>query len=392
MANVLVTDGNQRAALAVTRSLGSKGIRVITADVLPKTLSSASKHAYSSETYLPHDDIPAFIKSIKDIVSRHNIQVIIPITEISLFSLLQHRNEFPSAVMPFDSYEKISLLSDKAKLIEHCTKLDISCPKSLYFESGSEAIHTDLSLEFPIVLKPYRSRIFENDHWISTSVKYAHTEEEFRNMCMNDPVFSSHPFMIQEYIEGFGQGIFLLFDHGKPIATFCHKRLREKPPTGGVSVLCESTAAPEALSKMAVDLLSSVQWHGVAMVEFKVNEHRGPFIMEVNTRFWGSLQLAIDAGVDFPYLLYKLSQNVPLTHESNYKKNQRLRWLLGDLDRLYFILKSNNYSIKNKLIEFVSFISLSGKGLRYEINRLNDFNPFWEELRQYFSHSFRRRN
>ena len=37
------------------------------------------------------------------------------------------------------------------------------------------------------------------------------------------------------------------------------------------------------------------------MVEFKHDERDGvPKLMEINGRFWGSLQLAIDAGVDFP--------------------------------------------------------------------------------------------
>ena len=31
-----------------------------------------------------------------------------------------------------------------------------------------------------------------------------------------------------------------------------------------------------------------------------------PLAMEINTRFWGSLQLAVDAGVDFPWLLYRM--------------------------------------------------------------------------------------
>ena len=32
-----------------------------------------------------------------------------------------------------------------------------------------------------------------------------------------------------------------------------------------------------------------------------------PKLIEVNPRFWGSLALAIYAGIDFPYLLYKLA-------------------------------------------------------------------------------------
>ena len=45
------------------------------------------------------------------------------------------------------------------------------------------------------------------------------------------------------------------------------------------------------------------------MVEFKVDPRDGiPKLMEVNPRFWGSLQLAIVSGVDFPYLILKMAR------------------------------------------------------------------------------------
>ena len=40
------------------------------------------------------------------------------------------------------------------------------------------------------------------------------------------------------------------------------------------------------------------------MVEFKLDARDGVAkLMEINGRFWGSLQLAVDAGVDFPAIL-----------------------------------------------------------------------------------------
>jgi predicted ATP-grasp superfamily ATP-dependent carboligase len=389
--NVLVTDGNQRAALAVTRSLGSHGINVIAADTNMRTLSSASKYAHSSDCYKPPSDLPAFIASIQALIQRHRIDIIIPITEITLFSLLQNREALGDVQIPFDSYDKISLLSDKAKLVELCQSNGFPCPKSSYHENGAAALSAPFDFEFPVVLKPYKSRIFASGQWVSTAVTYAQSEQQLRELCTENPVFSAYPFIIQEYIEGYGQGVFLLCDHGKPIATFCHKRLREKPPSGGVSVLCESVEPPQDMVEVAGSLLESVGWHGVAMVEFKVNPTRGPFIMEVNTRFWGSLQLAIDAGVDFPYMLYQMCIGESPAVSNSYRTGQRLRWLMGDLDRLYLVMKSSDFSAVQKRKEFLAFLAMAGKGLHYEVNRLGDLSPFREELRQYFGAIFARR-
>jgi predicted ATP-grasp superfamily ATP-dependent carboligase len=387
--NVLVTDGNQRAALAVTRSLGQRGVKVITADTRAQTLGSASKYAWRSDTYAAPGELESFLASIKVLIERYAIKIIIPITEITLFTLLQHREEFADVIIPFDSFEKISLLSDKAKLIDLCVEKGFPCPRSSYFECGAMALAASGDYRFPVVLKPYKSRIFSDGQWVSTAVTYASSAEELHDLCAHSPVFSAYPFIIQEYIEGHGQGVFLLCDHGKPIVTFCHKRLREKPPSGGVSVLSESIEPPADMLAIATELLKEVGWHGVAMVEFKVNAARGPFIMEVNTRFWGSLQLAIDAGVDFPYLLYQLCiGETPAMLDDHYKTGQRLRWLLGDLDRLYLVLKSAEFNGRQKLAECRKFLALWGGGMRYEVNRTSDLRPFVEEMRQYFAALF----
>ena len=80
-----------------------------------------------------------------------------------------------------------------------------------------------------------------------------------------------------------------------------------------MSVLRESIELPKPMTDYAVRLLQHMGWHGVAMVEFKVERETGiPQLMEINGRFWGSLQLAIDAGINFPFLLYQLATHQPV--------------------------------------------------------------------------------
>jgi len=57
-------------------------------------------------------------------------------------------------------------------------------------------------------------------------------------------------------------------------------------------------------------MLAALRWHGVAMAEFKWDEASGAFwLLEINGRFWGSLPLALAAGVDFPYYLYQVAND-----------------------------------------------------------------------------------
>jgi len=140
---------------------------------------------------------------------------------------------------------------------------------------------------------------------------------------------------------------------------FAHKRLREKPPGGGVSVLSQSVSIDPAQQAIARQLLDTAKWHGVAMVEFKVSPDDTPYLMEINTRFWGSLQLAIDAGVDFPAMLFQLACDKQTKPVTDYKIGIKLRWLLGDLDNLYLTLRDKHTPAGVKLKSIMDFITPS---------------------------------
>jgi predicted ATP-grasp superfamily ATP-dependent carboligase len=137
--------------------------------------------------------------------------------------------------------------------------------------------------------------------------------------------------VVQQYVSGVGIGVSMLFNHGKLRAKFSHKRLVEKAVTGGPSTLRIGVVNP-VLEEYAQKLLESVEFHGVAMVEFKYNENTGQgWLIEVNPRFWGSLGLAIQSGVDFPLLLYRMATEGDVSPVVEYRTGLVVKWILGDL-------------------------------------------------------------
>jgi predicted ATP-grasp superfamily ATP-dependent carboligase len=114
--------------------------------------------------------------------------------------------------------------------------------------------------------------------------------------------------LIQAQVVGRGVGVNTVWQDGKPLAWFSHRRLRELDPRGGRSTAAESIACDERMVESARRMLDALAWHGVAMVEFKWDEATDTFaLLEINGRFWGSLPLALAAGVDFPYYLYQIA-------------------------------------------------------------------------------------
>jgi len=375
---ILILDAMQRSALAATRSLGDKGFYVITADDSKKNLAGASRYSKLSLAYpSPQTQTDAFITFIKTAVLTHAVDMICPMSEVTCSVMMRHRDQFPDVVIPTADYEIFSYLSDKYALFKLAGSLNLPIPETYFIDNTDDLEDILPRISFPVVLKPARSRIeTEQQGWIDTTVAFAQTTGEIRSLVRRHAYFRDYPFMLQSVIEGIGQGLFTLYKNGTQVCYFSHKRLREKPPQGGVSVLSESVEPSPAMVKSATALLDHVKWNGVAMVEFKVAADGTPYLMEINARFWGSLQLAVDAGVDFPYLLYQVYSGEQLAPLEDFKKGVKLRWLLGDLDRLIIILKDPNLSLGTKLKELISFCKFVQPGMRYEINRLNDIRPF----------------
>lgn len=393
--DAIVLDGEQRSALAVTRSLGRRGVKVIVGATNNPSLSSCSRYCTRSFQYpSPYEDPNGFMQAIKDATTKFKNSVLFPITDVSLTEVLLNKNELQkTTVIPFVDYDKYRILSDKIELIRLGRKLNISLPTSFLstdFANQAELFETVGRSGYPVVVKSNFSKIRTNNGWIDAKVLYATNENELRDI-LSKEVFQRFPFLVQRRLEGQGMGIFLLMRDGEVIAKFSHKRIREKPPSGGVSVLSESIVPPVEPLLAAVRILKEVRWTGVAMVEFKIDmENNVVKLLEVNARFWGSLQLAISSGVDFPYLLYLLGKGENIEDRGEYTVGLRSRWELGDLDHLLirFFKKSSTLNLLpgtpsrgellwNFMLDFIR------PSVKNEIFQCGDVKPFFLEFREY---------
>jgi predicted ATP-grasp superfamily ATP-dependent carboligase len=391
MQKVLVLDGNARSALATTRSLGRRGVAVVVAGETKRTLSGASKYCSETFTYpSPTVNLRAFLSTVKAECSQRGIRVIFPMTEISMAAVLKHGEEFKNFQVPFVDFSTFDALTDKWNLMRLAERLNVTIPRTHYIKDARSLQRVYPFLKFPIVLKPYRSKIWTNGRCTAASVQYAESVRELQKRVAQYEYFRSSPFLLQQYISGQAHGIFALYDQGKLVASFAHRRLRENPPSGGVSVLCESVEKNSEAWRMAKTLLDYMAWHGVAMAEFKVTPDGRPYLMEVNGRFWGSLQLAIDAGVDFPWLLYQLATGRAVDQVEGYTTGVRSRWLLGDLVRLCKVLAGNELPpgtrFPDRMRSVLQFLDFFDSNTRCQENRWNDVKPFFLNLVQSASH------
>ena len=396
--SVLVTDGEQRSTLAVARALGRAGIAVTVGSSLANSLAGCSRYCVRSVRYpSPWENPVGFQLSLREETMRSPCDMLLPMTDVTAWLVAQARETLtPRIQRSLPQEEQVKLAQDKRHMLLVAQQLGIACPETFLLSEVQEIENVARGVRYPAVIKPRYSRFFREGSWVVGSVQYAHSPQDLITKYREANAQIPHP-IVQEKIEGEGRGIFLLLWDGELKAAFHHERLREKPPWGGVSVYCESLPLDEKLVEQSYALLQAIGWQGPAMVEYKVDRRDGHAkLMEVNGRFWGSLQLAIDAGMNFPLLLYRLATGEHVPAQLNYKAGVKSRWLLGDLDHLCIRLRHSRWpngepgpTVTN-LRACLNFLKFYEPGLRYEVFRLEDPGPGWFELKSYVGDAWRR--
>lgn len=381
---ILVTDGQNRAALAVTRSLGRAGYQVVVGERRTPSLAQASRYCAGRVVYPdPMTASDAFIDFLARYVRDEAIDAVVPVSDVTTLLMTGHRDRFePRCAVPFGSAQTVARAADKVDIVSTAERIGVAVPQSVVVHYHARV--PELAFGYPVVIKPHRSRVRTADGWKSCSVSFAADRAALaRDLASRQA--HDFPVLLQERIDGPGIGVFACYQRGRAVALFAHRRLRERPPWGGVSALSESVPLDAQARDAAVRLLDEIGWQGVAMVEFKRDTRDGqPKLMEINGRFWGSLQLAIDAGVDFPALLIRSMGAEPIEAPA-YRTGVRSRWLWGDIDALLLVLVGRAKAMgapQSRLRALADFLVLRGKDLYYENPRWDDLGPWWQETRE----------
>lgn len=349
MNGVLVLDSDGQSALSIVRSLGRHGVRVTAGADRRFALGPHSK--YAADTYIhpnPDDDCYAFLDHLQAHIADNNYFAVIPVTDKMTALLSRHKSELErtGTVVAAEDWETFSLVYDKANTFDLATTLDIPVPETFTPESPADLDRIQTELAYPAVVKSRNKSVWtangthklsrvDDTHYVRSPDELLSTYETIR---VSSDAFEEYPPLVQEYVPGETQTTVILADEGEIIAHFQERRLRTNPPSGGNSTLLDGVRN-RCMFEYAQTLIEQLEWTGPAQVEFMKRPDGAFRLIEINGRYWGSLPLAINSGVDFPWFHYQLLHGERPKYIGNYRTDVVQRRLLyGDLNWLRYNL------------------------------------------------------
>ena len=183
-------------------------------------------------------------------------------------------------------------------------------------------------LGFPVFLKPETSSRLPNP-FARQNVHRAGDSAQLERY--GAEILAYGPVLAQQNVSGIGVGVEFLSHEGEILTAFQHERVHEAPG-GGRSGYRRSVLLDPEMYGAVEQLARALKYTGLAMVEFKQDPAtRRWALLEVNGRVWGSLPLAIAAGVDFPRYLYEMLVLGRRDFPKRYRANLYCRHWTADL-------------------------------------------------------------
>jgi len=324
---VLVTDGETKKALAAVRALAATADEVGVASRFPVSVGGASR--FADRRHWLHEREPGALVAALNRLGERGYDHLLPVAGRTFEMVSEHRDRlaFPvERILPDREAMRTALSKPSVDALARSTGVPSPATVSLTDQWG---IDTALgTVGTPAVVK---ARTEAEPRF----VRVVHSREELATARREYVASRGAAPLVQEYLPGVGRGFFGLYVDGELLEGYAHRRIREYPPEGGASA-CAASERDEQLREYSRRLLEPLEWTGVAMVEFKEDAGGTPRLIEINPKLWGSLDLTVASGLNFPAALVELSAGAdPSALEFEFAP-RRVHWpLSGDLSHAW---------------------------------------------------------
>ena len=387
---VLVLGADSPIGLTAVRELGARGVPVIAHGRSNRALGRFSR--YTAEFVLETRPLAQWLPGF---AAARGLSGVMAVSEGLLIELSALQGTLPGAahsqlgdcrVLSPDA-AALNRVLDKPQTFAAAERLGIAVPQSWQPVTAQDHAARAARLSYPVAIKWADPNAVQGALAVAgialEKVEYAADAGQLLAILRRYDALAAWP-LVQQYCPGYGLGQMLHMAHGAATLRFQHRRLREFPPSGGVSSLCASVPLGQHAPQMARSeaLLLALGWHGPAMVEYRFDPETGTYwLMEINGRLWGSVPLAWHCGAHFAWESYRTSVLGERGPGAAPNRQRRARYVIPDAKRTVLVLRDGTLPISQRLAAAVQFwLDFLDPRVRYYVWSLRDPAPLFGDL------------
>ena len=353
---VLLLGADENESLPILANLHRHRVPITAA--APRCLSMGLFSRYPVRRLIspdPNVEPQKFIEWVEQTVKSGDYPVTMVCGETATWLMAQARERLePYTRLPLVDMAKFYLCRDKSKTMKEAARLGIPIPMTWYPDDvGIDVVAAQIPA-WPVVLKPCISNG-------ARGISYPQNADELKSLYEKTRA-DYESCIVQEFIPHSGmqyKAEIILDADGQSVCGGVYDKPRFYPPTGSSSTLNSTVNRPDILDA-GTRFLQGIGWYGMGDCDF-IEDPRDqvPKLMEVNPRFTRSIKVLVEAGLEYPYVLYRLALGLPIEPQFDYRKGLYLRYFLSDC--VWFLRSPNRFKARP------SFFWFFGRNLRDEI-------------------------
>jgi len=271
------------------------------------------------------------------------------------------------------SWEVVKFAYDKKLTYQIAEGCGIPIPKTFYARSVNDLEQLDIS--FPVIIKPSIKEPFYS-LTRKKAIRVDNRSQLRQEFTEAASIIDASALMIQELIPGGPDYLFSvgsLYKNGEFLGKVVARRPRQHPMDFGHATTFAVTVDIPELEEITRKILLEIGYYGLSEVEFMLDPRDKHYkLIEINARPWGWHTLAIGAGVDLPYLLYRDMLGETVIKDGFDKDVKWIRLITDVPTALTEIFKG-----KMKIAEYLG--SFRGKK-QFSVLSISDPLPFIAEI------------
>ncbi len=290
---ILVTDAQDRPALAAVRCLAAAGYRV-SATANTRLAPGLWSHGCSAAHVLPDPSagVDEFVARLKELLVHNPQDLLLPGTDETLYAVSGRRQRIePHVQIGLPSVEAVERALDKQCLSREAERVGLASPEQCVCDELDQARDAARAFGFPVVVKGVRAVAEVDGKLVRHPSRLALDDQQL--------VQAQHDIgrcIVQRHTTGSVISFGGVATDGGMLGAVVSRYRRTWPPKAGSVSFSETIVAPGKLSEQVTALVTAIGWTGTFELELMERENGALQAIDFNPRLYGSLTLARAAG------------------------------------------------------------------------------------------------